>query len=111
MERTERIETEEMSAWVGTDVSQQTLDVGWRQKGKAPGKRRVKKAAQGCRELLDWLGNDRKVETRQKQVCLEATGWYSDLASTFFYEQGFRVSVLNPAVLTNYREGKKLRSK
>jgi transposase len=29
----------------------------------------------------------------------------------FLYEQGFRVSVLNPAVLTNYREVKQLRSK
>lgn len=100
-----------LTAWVGIDVSQETLDVECLQEGKRRGKRRVKNTEQGCAELLDWLVNERQATIVQTQVSLEATGWYSDLVSLFLYEQGFRVSVLNPAVLTNYREVKKLRSK
>jgi transposase len=104
-------EAELLTAWVGIDVSQETLDVEVLQEGKRHGRRRVKNSVQGCAELVDWLVKERKVEIMQTQVSLEATGWYSDLISTFLYEKGFRVSVLNPAVLTSYREVKERRSK
>jgi transposase len=111
MEQTLTFEAETMTAWVGIDVSQETLDVECLQEGKRRGRRRVKNTEQGCAELVDWLLKERKVDLSQTQVSLEATGWYSDLVSTLFYEQGCRVSVLNPSVLTNYREVKELRSK
>jgi hypothetical protein len=70
-----------MTAWVGIDVSQETLDVECVQEGKRRGRRRVKNTEQGCAELLDWLVNERRVIIVQTQVSMEATGWYSDLES------------------------------
>lgn len=111
MDKTLTVEPLPLTAWVGIDVSKETLDVECLQEGKRRGRRQVKNSAQGCAELLDWLVKERKVDVCQTQVSLEATGWYSDLISLFLYEQGFRVSVLNPAVLTSYREVKERRSK
>ena len=48
---------------------------------------------------------------QQTQIALEATGSYSDAVSLFLDEQGYVVSVLNPAVLVNYRKSINMRSK
>ena len=56
--------------------------------------------ASGWRQLLRWL---RKRTQASVHVCLEATGRYSQPIATFLVEQGYVVSLVNPARPQHYR--------
>ncbi len=45
------------------------------------------------------------------RVCLEATGSYSDAIALDLFARGYTLSVLNPAVLVDYRRSQNIRSK
>lgn len=47
----------------------------------------------------------------QVRVCLEATGSYSDAIALDLFARGYPTSVLNPAVLVDYRRSQNIRSK
>jgi transposase len=98
-----------ITASVGIDVSKDRLDVMLR-RAEREQQRGYANSAAGFRDLHSWL-QGQGVAPQQTQVALEATGSYSDAISLFLYEQGYVVSVLNPAVLVDYRKSINIRSK
>ena len=96
-------------ATVGIDVSKDRLDVVLR-RSEREHPRVCANSAAGFRELHTWL-QGQGVQPQQTQVALEATGSYSDAIALCLYEQGYVVSVLNPAVLVAYRTSVNIRSK
>jgi transposase len=96
-------------ATVGIDVAKDRLDVVLRPEEREQ-PRLCANSAAGFLELHRWLLAQR-VQPQQTQVALEATGSYSDAVALFLYEQGYLVSVLNPAVLVDYRKSVNVRSK
>jgi transposase len=54
---------------------------------------------QGFQLLVDWL---RKQKAADLHACLEATGTYGEALALFLLEQGYRVSVVNPAAVTAF---------
>ena len=98
-----------IDATVGIDVSKDHLDVVLRREEREQPRVYANSAA-GFRDLHRWLqGQD--VQPQQIQVALEATGSYSDAVALFLYEHDYLVSVLNPAVLVDYRNSVNVRSK
>jgi len=98
-----------IGATIGIDVSKDRLDVVLRREEREQPRVYANSAA-GFLELHRWL-IAQHVQPQQTQVALEATGSYSDAVALFLYEQNYLVSVLNPAVLVDYRNSVNVRSK
>ena len=88
-----------MEGYVGIDVSKARLDVllirGPQQEGQ-----QFTNTATGFGKLQGWLRC--RLAVSQVAVCLEATGPYGDGVATYLHEQGYRVSVVNPARMKGY---------
>ena len=93
--------------FVGIDVAKVKLDVVVLVNGK-PLAQTFANSPAGFEALQAWLAS---FGAAQVHACLEATGSYSDAISRFLWQQGYLLSVLNPAVLVNYRKGKNVRRK
>jgi transposase len=63
----------------------------------------------GFAKLHAWLSRRLKVEA--VQVCLEATGQYSQGVADFLFEQGYWVSLVNPARISAYGRSQLSRNK
>ena len=98
-----------IGATVGIDVSKDRLDVVLRREEREQ-QRVCANSAAGFLELHRWLSTH-GIQPQQTQVALEATGSYSDAVALFLYEHDYLVSVLNPAVLVDYRNSVNVRSK
>lgn len=96
-----------LMAYLGIDVAKAKLDVVLL-KGEQTFKGGFANTPAGFAQLLAWL-KQRGVE--QVYPCLEATGSYSDAIVHFLYQAGFAVSLLNPAVLVDYRKSQNVRRK
>jgi len=95
-------------AALGIDVSKKTLDcVLITSEGKTYHKK-VENTQVGFRELLEWHA---RRKTRETHVCMEATGGYGDGAATFLHDNGFRVSVVNPARVKGFAQSELSRNK
>jgi transposase len=92
---------------LGIDVAKDTLDVAL-----AEGERKVTKqfenTAEGHRQLAGWLAKQGSVGAH---VCLEATGQYGEGVAEYLYQEGFPVSVVNPARIKHYANSKLRRNK
>ncbi|MDZ4158777.1 MAG: IS110 family transposase, partial [Anaerolineaceae bacterium] len=92
---------------LGIDVAKATLDVAllnaqcWTYK-------QYENIPAGYHQLKIWL---KKQRTSQVHVCLEATGQYGDGVAKYLYEQGYVVSVVNPARIKHYANSKLRRNK
>src|SRR5579884_3370210 len=93
--------------FVGIDVSKAKLDVAVRA-GQQLSQRVFANSAAGYQQLCDWLAG---FAAKAVHICLEATGSYSPPVATFLEQAGYAVSVLNPAVLVDYRRSLNLRRK
>ena len=62
----------------------------------------------GFKKLSKWLKN-KGVE--QVWACMEATGRYGDRLAVYLYEQGYQVSIVNPARIKKYAESQLQRNK
>jgi len=93
--------------FVGIDVSKAKLDVACRA-GQQLSQRVFANSAVGYQQLCDWLAG---FAAKAVHICLEATGSYSPPVATFLEQAGYAVSVLNPAVLVDYRRSLNLRRK
>jgi transposase len=100
---------ETIHATVGIDVSKDRLEVVLHTAEREQPHAYANSAA-GFADLHTWLCSQ-GVTPQQTQVALEATGSYADAVALFLYEQGYVVSVLNPAVLVAYRKSVNIRSK
>jgi transposase len=96
--------------WVGIDVSKAKLDVA-RLDGKGKIKSHVfNNDAKGFAALLTWL-DQRGCKPPATQICTEATGPYGEALCTFLCDQGWTVSVVNPARIKGFAQSGMVRNK
>jgi transposase len=62
----------------------------------------------GFSQLSDWL---KKNHVAQVHACLEATGSYSEALATYLFDNGHRVSLVNPAAIKAYAGAQLSRTK
>ena len=96
-----------MKGWVGIDVAKESLEVVLLREQDEQ-HTNVPNTAQGFRTLHHFL---KKRCRGGAQVCLEATGLYGDGVAEFLHQQGYRVSVVNPARIKAYGESLLRRNK
>jgi transposase len=97
-----------MDIFVGIDVSKAGLDV-IALKGERRESRHFTNTATGFDRLHGWL--KRRGVVSSIQVCLEATGHYSDGVAEFLFRQGYHVSVVNPLRVKAYAQSQLSRNK
>lgn len=92
---------------LGIDIAKASFDAALLQDGQYE-VRHFSNDLDGYRKLHKWL---KKRQARRCHVCLEATGRYGDAVANFLHEQGYTVSVINPARLKAYAASKLQRVK
>jgi len=97
-----------MIAYLGIDVSKDTLDVFLvREDGKTENSQ-IANNSKGFKTLHNFL--TKRVKTTL-HACMEATGHYGDAIATFLYEAGYTVSVINPLQIKSYGDSQLRRIK
>ena len=86
---------------LGIDVSKNTIDTILLE-GDRKHYHQVENSKKGYRQLLSWL---EKNQSQQAHICLEPTGKFSLSVAEYFYDRGFKVSMVNPARVSAYRVG------
>lgn len=97
-------------AYLGIDVAKTKLDVVFHCADRSI-HQVFANTPQGFEALHNWLQQVHGLRPEQVHACLEATGSYSDAIAHFLFARGYPVSVLNTAVLVEYRKYKNIRSK
>jgi transposase len=92
---------------LGIDISKKTFDVALLKDNKIKNKK-FDNASKGFNELSKWLKAN-KVDTAH--ACMEATGSYGLKLAQYFYENEFKVSVVNPARIKGFAQSKLSRVK
>jgi transposase len=62
----------------------------------------------GFIKLEQWL---HKQDVKQFHACMEATGVYGETLAEYLYDNGFKVSVINPAMIKGFAQSELIRSK
>lgn len=84
---------------LGIDISKAKFDVALLVYGKVKKSRVFENNLVGFKALSLWLV---KQDITHLQACMEATGTYGDELATYLYDQGFEVSVVNPAQIKSF---------
>lgn len=92
---------------MGIDISKDKFDAALLRKGKYK-TRLFKNNAAGFSELITWMN---KHTEQAVHVCLEATGVYGEELSTYLFEKGVIVSVVNPARIKGFGQSELSRTK
>ena len=94
---------------VGIDVAKRKFDIALLINNKIKSKVFDNTPA-GHKAFAQWLG-ERGAIPAQTQLCMEATGPYSEALATNLVEGGWRVSVVNPARIKGFAQGELARNK
>lgn len=94
--------------FLGIDVSKQTLDLCCLAAGQDPVMKQVRNDKKGFQQIMLWL---KGLGIERAHVCLEATSHYSTAPALFFYDLGWDVYLLNPAVVHAALGGTQRRTK
>lgn len=84
---------------LGIDISKVKFDVALLVAGKVKKTHIFDNAPDGFKALSNWL---LKQGITSASACMEATGCYGDAPATYLYDQGFTVSVVNPAQIKSF---------
>src|SRR3990167_1105758 len=84
---------------LGIDISKAKFDVALLMDGKVKKSRVFDNNFAGFKTLSLWII---KQDITHLQACMEATGTYGDELATYLYDQGFEVSVVNPAQIKSF---------
>lgn len=93
---------------LGIDISKAKFDVALLFSGKVKKTRVFDNHAAGFKALSAWLI---KQDITHLQACMEATGSYGDALATYLVDQGFEVSVVNPAQIKSFSGAQLRRAK
>jgi transposase len=93
---------------LGIDISRRKFDACLLREGGKLRHRTFPNSADGFSQLSAWLT---KYKVEQVHACLEATGAYGEALSTYLYEAGHTVSVINPAQIKAYAQSRLSRVK
>ena len=93
---------------LGIDISKAKFDVALLVGSKVKKTRVFDNHLTGFKALSLWLI---KHDITHLQACMEATGSYGDALATYLYDQGFEVSVVNPAQIKSFSGAQLMRAK
>ena len=85
---------------LGIDISKEYFDVSLFSDGQYLNAT-FKNNKKGFHQLRRWL---KKRGVASLHACMEATGRYGEALALFLYEQGYTVSVVNPARIKAYAQ-------
>ena len=97
-----------MDGYLGIDVSKAGLDVELRYSDRRD-RQQFTNSPTGFAKLHGWVS--RRMTPSAVHACLEATGPYSEGVAEYLYQQGYRVSVVNPARIKGYAQSQLRRNK
>jgi transposase len=92
---------------LGIDIAKDTFDVALIVEGKTWNEH-FENNASGFKNLNRWV---RKHSPEKIHACMEATGQYGDALAEYLYQQGYQVSIVNPARIKAYANSKMRRNK
>lgn len=95
---------------VGIDVSKRTLDIQYGAQKQPRFRLHCPNDAAGFEQINHWLERF-GTPHQQIHVALEATNTYSDGIAQFLFEQGYQVSVINPARIARFRKAEPVHGK
>lgn len=96
-----------MAATLGLDISKDTIDAHlFDDRGESS--KKVSNNSKGFKQLRNWLTNRRALGVH---VCMEATGSYYEDVAESFADDGYLVSVVNPAQIKAYSQSLLSRAK
>lgn len=95
-------------ASVGVDISKTKFDAAYRSVEGKYKHRKFPNTPEGFTDFVAWLS---ALDTGQPLVCMEATGAYSIPLAEFLAEQGWPVSVINPARIHAFAKTEMSRAK
>ncbi len=95
-------------AILGIDISKKTFDVTLIDETGQKHKGQFKNDAKGFKKLQSWLNKRTVVELH---ACMEATNVYWEDLAEYLYEQGYQVSVVNPARTKGFAKSQMRRNK
>jgi len=116
LRRSEAVRTrkgDEMTAFMGIDVSKHKLDCAWLRE-PATGKVKTKvmnNSADGWSALQDWLVDQTGQALADCHIVVEATGVYHEGMAYALHNAGATVSVVNPAQIRYFGQGLGVRGK
>jgi transposase len=93
---------------LGIDISKKHFDVALLLPSDKRKNKKFPNNPQGFQALHAWLG---ELQVESLHACLEATNTYGHPLAEFLYDQGFDVSMVNPARVKGYGQGELLRTK
>jgi len=93
---------------LGIDVSKETLDTTLKV-GAFHKKEQIPNQQKGFKKLHRQIS--KRYEVKTVHVCLEATNIYWEKAAEYFHDQGYRVSVVNPARIKGFAQSQMRRNK
>lgn len=96
-----------MAAILGLDISKDTIDACLLDE-RGENSKKISNNARGFTQLKRWLTNRR---VKDVQVCMEATGSYYEEVAESFVDDGYLVSVVNPAQIKSYADSLLSRTK
>jgi transposase len=92
---------------LGIDVSKNKFNVALLREGKYKHKA-FPNNSRGFEQLYKWL---RGHDVKELHACMESTGVYGEELAEYLHDQGFRVSVVNPARIKGFAQSELIRSK
>lgn len=93
---------------LGIDISKAKFDVALMVAGKVRKTHVFENTPDGFKALSGWLA---KQGISSVSACMEATGCYGDLLATWLHDQGYAVSVVNPAQIKSFSGAQLKRAK
>ena len=94
-------------SYVGIDVSKATIDAFVEVYGQGRHHQFLNCLA-GFKDMAKWL---RRLKVDEIHVCMEATGSYWEKFATYSFEQGSKVSVINPSCIKRFAQSELKRTK
>ena len=91
--------TDLINGILGIDISKAKFDVALMITGKVKKTHIFDNTAEGYKKLSAWLN---KQGMATIAACMEATGCYGEALATYLHDQGFAVSVVNPAQIKSF---------
>jgi len=95
---------------LGIDVGKSALELALREGEKTVAKTTVTNDTEGHAELVSWL-RGRGAGPEETCVCMEASGEFEEAVAERLYEEGYRVSVVNPRRIKGYASSQLQRTK
>jgi transposase len=98
-------------AYLGIDISKSTFDVTLLTADGKPKHKAFSNTEQGFACLEAWLSQQFVTAPSDLHACLEATARYGDALARHLHQEGFLVSVVNPAAVRAFARSELSRTK